>query len=145
MLQQQALSSALPELVVDLVSDPKAANAHETSIPTVSAALAAEPMHGRGPTPMMGSEAHRTMETPQPPTDPAARRRNHQLMIAGVLCYPVAGLLLLHALGEPGAPLPWVLLGLWVALAGAANVFAWKRYYKRYPPQPWPGSPQNRG
>lgn len=84
------------------------------------------------------------MEIPQPPTDPAARRRNHQILIAGVLCYPVAGLLLLHALDEPSDPARWILLGLWIAFASAANVAAWKRYYRRYPPEPWPGSSQKR-
>ncbi|GLJ79224.1 hypothetical protein [Microbacterium imperiale] len=81
------------------------------------------------------------MEIPQPPRDPKARARNHQLMIAGLLSSSVGGLFLVLAIDDPGNLMRWLVLAGWIALAVAGNIYAWRRYYHEYPPDPWPGSP----
>jgi hypothetical protein len=80
------------------------------------------------------------MEIPQPPTEPKARRRNHQIMLAGFLSFSVAGFLLVYATESPGDALRWIFLAAWIAVALAGNVYAWRKYYKEHPPEPWPGS-----
>ena len=82
------------------------------------------------------------MEIPQPPSNPEARARNHQLIGVGVLSFSLAGLLLVLAVDDPGNALRWLLLSGWIVLAVAGQIYAWRVYYRRYPPKPWPGSRQ---
>lgn len=80
------------------------------------------------------------MEIPQPPSEPKARARNHQLMVAGLLSFSIAGLLLVLAIEDADNALRWILLIAWIVLAIAGQIYAWRRYYRDYPPKPWPGS-----
>lgn len=79
------------------------------------------------------------MEIPQPPSDAKARARNQQLMVAGLLSFCLAGVLLVAAADEPGNAARWIALVAWVVVASAGNVYAWRRYYRAHPPEPWPG------
>ncbi|RAZ30561.1 hypothetical protein DO944_13520 [Microbacterium sp. SMR1] len=80
------------------------------------------------------------MEIPQPPSDPKARARSHQLMVASLLSFSLAGLLVVFAIDDPDNPVRWLVLTGWIVFAVAGNVYAWRRYYREYPPEPWPGS-----
>lgn len=61
-------------------------------------------------------------------------------MLAGFLSFSVAGFLLVHATDSPGDVSRWIFLAAWIALALTGNIYAWRKYYKEHPPEPWPGS-----
>jgi len=76
--------------------------------------------------------------------DPKARARSHQLMAASLLSSSLAGLLLVLAMDDPGNPVRWAVLAGWIVFAVSGNIYAWRRYYREYPPEPWPGSTRPR-
>ncbi|WP_143738913.1 hypothetical protein [Microbacterium sp. Yaish 1] len=62
-------------------------------------------------------------------------------MVASILSFSLAGLLLVLTIDDPDNAVRWLVLTGWIVLVVAGNVYAWRRYYREYRPEPWPGDP----